>query len=769
MAWTLEEKQQWYDKYGYWPDESGASPSENTPAHTDYRTTPREKWEDVTQSVPKPDFPLEIPREAQTFHPFDVQGYGQNQEDKKRAFFAMAEADQLADIQKEYDLTSRVANMGRAFNVSTSAGGQVATSGSTADPAKGIGKREANARFTSNLLKAISNAPGRKLSGAEITDFLDSQNAGPEQIKIMKSMSDWVELGDIKTLFRIDPETGKLGYLNRYPYQITPEIRAAGWKDDLKGLKFQRDLSKDEAAQKKEDRLIEIQEMITGLLPSPDASNPPEEGKINWIPQNEEQYQKLKQQWGIKLPEAEALLRTQLGLKGDGGKEAYAYTNEEGKTVTLMLNPREFATKVKQKKYKGLKPYDIHGKETIAAQNDMISNLAAAEGQRVSNTELGEEKVTPLTLLQFQQLAVSTWAKSGRPIGDSKRFNEQSAAAFMGEQKKQEQYNTDLSILMGQISTFTDWDDFANKSKGMDNEAVIKVATEVERRNKNLWDYTGPRIVFDRQGKKLPVSTWPDLLKARQAGYDHDKYNDAEDRPVHKVSDRYWISTPPAGPIAVVNVQVTDDNQTGLQLIRVWTPQGEMDHINNTRNDISQSVSDFEEFTQRITMIIEELKEGQRGTDLQAIRDLEKLKDKTGVIRESDVRLIKESIGTYGDMFERFINKLLGGEDTYLTQNERDQVANAALTTLMVLQASMRANINKYKLEYENDTTFTWVSKGRDIIDFHSVLNKTQYDKYMERKKKEEYWDFQPSFSPPTVNPAGEITTSPYSILLPDG
>ena len=133
--------------------------------------------------------------------------------------------------------------------------------------------------------------------------------------------------------------------------------------------------------------------MITGLLPSPDASNPPEEGKINWIPQNEEQYQKLKQQWSIKLPEAEALLRTQLGLKGDGGKEAYAYTNEEGKTVTLMLNPREFATKVKQKKYKGLKPYDIHGKETIAAQNDMISNLAAAEGQRVSNTELEEGKV----------------------------------------------------------------------------------------------------------------------------------------------------------------------------------------------------------------------------------------------------------------------------------------------------------------------------------------------------------------------------------------
>ena len=722
------------------------------------------------EGAPERRFPLEIPREAQTYSPFDVQAYGQRQEDEQRALLSKSRAEINSIVDKEEALTSKVVNMARAFgsNISyTPQGGTRRTS--TADPAKGTAKREANAMFTSNLLKAISNAPGRKLSGAEITDFLDSQNAGPEQIKIMKSMSDWVELGDIKTLFRIDPETGKLGYLNRYPYQITPEIRAAGWKDDLKGLKFQRDLSKDEAAQKKEDRLIEIQEMITGLLPSPDASNPPEEGKINWIPQNEEQYQKLKQQWSIKLPEAEALLRTQLGLKGDGGKEAYAYTNEEGKTVTLMLNPREFATKVKQKKYKGLKPYDIHGKETIAAQNDMISNLAAAEGQRVSNTELEGEKVTPLTLLQFQQLAVSTWAKSGRPIGDSKRFNEQSAAAFMGEQKKQEQYNTDLSILMGQISTFTDWDDFANKSKGMDNEAVIKVATEVERRNKNLWDYTGPRIVFDRQGKKLSVSSWPDLLKARQAGYDYDKYNDAEDRPVHKVSDRYWISTPPAGPIAVVNVQVTDDNETGLQLIRVWTPQGEMDQISKTRDDISQSVSDFEEFTTRINMIIAQLKEGQPGTDLSAIRDLEKLKDESGVIRESDVRLIKESIGTYEDAFARWMSKLQIGkkEDRYLTPDERDQVANAALTTLMVLQASMRANINRHKLAYENDNTFTWVSKGRDTIDFNSVLNKPQYDKYMKRKKKEEYWTFQPDFSSATVNPSGATTgAGDYGILL---
>ena len=166
-----------------------------------------------------------------------------------------------------------------------------------------------------------------------------------------------------------------------------------------------------------------------------------------------------------------------------------------------------------------------------------------------------------------------------------------------------------------------------------------------------------------------------------------------------------------------------------------------------------KSVVDFEEFTNRIKLIIEQLKEGQPGTDLQAIRDLEKLKDESGVIRESDVTLIKESIGTYADDLKRLLSRLhlRKKEDRYLTPDERDQVANAALTTLMVLQDSMRANINKHKLEYANESIFTWDSKGQDTIDFYDVLNKEQYNIYMERKKKTDYWTFQSDFTTPTI------------------
>ena len=690
--------------------------------------------------------PLTLSRDV-SFEPTDVQALGQTEADEFRTFAAKSLAERNLILDRDYDKTLRLANVARAFGANVSVP-QRRASGSTADPAKGIAKSAANRLFMQNLLKKIKEVG--KLEDMEVLDFLESQNAGPEQLDILSKMEPYVDIGDMVTLYRYNPTTNKLEYLFRYPSQISPEIRERGWKDKIDELKYQRQLGIDEAAQKKIDRITEIQTLITALEPSkPEGYVSGED--ITWIPQTEEEYQRLKQQWGIKLPEAEALLRQQIGVAEPGKVSTYAYTNESGKQTILNLTPRQYTDALRSKKYKGLATYDIYGKELTAAQNDMISNLMAGESQRIANTELDEQMVKPLTKLQFQQLALKKWTATGRPIGDIERFHKQTAAAFMGAEKTLERYNTDLSILMNQISTITGWDDFAEKSKGMENEAVIKAAEELQRRYGSLWDYTGPRIVFNRAGNRIAVDSYDALLKQRNAGYQYDKYNNAPDRPVHKVSDRYWIDPPPPGDIAVVNVQVTGMGETGLQLIRVYTPQGRKNKVDATRNDISQSVSDFEEFTNRVNMIIAQLKEGQPGTDLQAIRDLEKLKDESGVIRESDVQLIKESIGTIGDAISRWTAKLTGGRDRYLTKNERDQVANAALTTLMVLQASMRANINRYKLEYANEDTFTWVSKGRDLIDFYEVVNEEQYKKYMERRKKKDYWTFQSDFITPTV------------------
>ena len=700
--------------------------------------------------------PTNLTREPLRFTSTDIQATAAN----KTAELARIEALSRDARDKEYyDTYKSVGQLGaftsmvsgKSFNMPAMT--PLRSSGSSS---KGTTKSIATQLFTQNLMEVLRKSGG-KLTDEEVVQFLDSQKAGPPQIELMRKMKDWIDIGDIQTLFRINETSGELEYLNRYPHQITPEIRLRGWKDKAT-LELQRDVGKDVAEEKKRGRLEEIQASITGLLPFPDPANPPEEGKINWIPRNEEEYQKLKQQLKINLPESEEIFRRQLKIEAPGGRKAYAYTAENGKTVTMMLTDREYAAKLKDKKYKGLRPYEIFTKEISASQSELISNLAAAESQRTRNTELDGNMRTPLTLLQFQLLARERWAETGIPIQDIKKFDEQSAAAFMSEQKKIEAYNTDLSKLHLLMPEFTSWDDFDKRSQGMNNEAVIKAAEQLNMRKGELWEYDGERVLYNRKGEGISVSSWPELLKYRNGGeYVYKSYNEAPDRPVHVVSDRFWATPPAAGlNIMAVNVLKKAGNEEGMEMIYVWTPEGEKNEIDATRNDISESISDFETFTQRIAMILEKLKEGQRGTDFGAIRDLEKLQDETGVIRESDVLMIKQSIGRYRDVLEKFVNKIMQGDDTYLTQDERDQVANHALTTLKVLQDSMRANIKKHELEYKNSSTFTWISKGRDTIDFHSVLNEEQYKKYMEVKEKKDYWEFQPDFSTPTVQPTGE-------------
>ena len=695
-------------------------------------------------------FPLEMPREAQTFDSFDVQGYGQRQEDEKRAMLSMSRSEINSLVDREEEKTSRVVRLAQAFgsNISYTPSRRA---GGTTDPAKGIAKQSANMKFTENLMKAIATAPGGKLSDTEITSFLNSQNAGPAQIKIMKDMTDWVELKEMKTLFRINPATRELEHLSIYPYQITPEIRAAGWKDEAT-LKFQREVKKDVAGEKQTERLIEVQKLITALLPFPDKSNPPKEGEINWIPQNEEQYQKLKQQWGIKLPEAEALFREQLGVKAPGARKAYAYI-KDGKQVTLMLTDREYTAKRKEKGYEGLLPYDIQTKETIAAQNDMISNLAAAERQRVENTELGQvapEKVTPLTLLRFQEHAVDTWIKTtGRPIGDSERFNKQSASAFMGEQKKKEAFNSDLSTIMGQLPSYESWDDFDTKTKGMDNEAIIKAAEELERRKGDEWKYELDRVLFNAKGEPITISDYVGYVNARKGDYIYKEYNDAPDRPVPVASDRFWSTLPDqTSDLVPVKVEIKEFDEDGQETTRVATiwvhnVNREQHIVDTAKNTFDADIVAYEEINTQIDKIFSNLKSDEGLTQMAAVRMLEKLQDPGGVIRESDVALMKSAMGTLWDDLERLATVVFDRKPAFLSEQENDQVANTAMVALEVLQRHIKERLTRRKEQFLNDPYTTFTSRGVDKISFSRVMGEDRYKKYTTLKLPE--WNYKTS------------------------
>jgi hypothetical protein len=693
-----------------------------------------------------PGLPLTLDRDI-SFDSTDVQALGQAEADEFRTFAVKSQAERNAILDKEYDKTQRLTNLARAFGVNVSPS-QRRTSTSTADPAKGMAKTAANRIFIQNLLKKVGEVG--KLKDLELLKFIETQNAGPEQIKILKDMKDWVELGDMKTLYKYNTTANEIEYLYRFPSQINPELRELGWKDNIdEAYRYGRELGADKAAQDKIDRLTEIQSLITALEPSkPEGYVSGED--ITWIPQTEEEYQRLKQQWGIKLPEAESLLREQLGIAEPGKASTYAYTKEDGKQAILNLTPRQYADAIRSNKYQGLVPYDIYGKELVAEQNSMLSNLAAAEMQRIVNTEIDDEMTTPLSLLQFQQHALAQWKKTGRPIGDIKRFNEQSAAAFMGEERKLEKHNSDLSVIMGQLPSYDSWEDYANKTKGMDNEAIIKGAEELERRKGDEWKYTLDRVLFNANGDTIPVNNYTEYLQAQKDGYLYKNYNDAPDRPIPIASERTWFETPDQTldlvPVRVEIKQYDDDgNETGVKNTTIWVHNinREQEIVDTAKTTFDADIAAYEAVNEKIDKIFSNLKSNQGLTQMAAVRMLEKLQDPEGVIRESDVALMKSAMGTMWDDLERLGTVVFGRKPAFLSAQESDQVANTAMVALEVLQRNLKIRLERRKDQFLNDPYTTWTSQGKDKISFSRVMGENMFKKYTALELPE--WNFKTS------------------------
>ena len=680
------------------------------------------------EGAPERRFPLEIPREKQTYSPFDVQAYGQRQEDEKRAMLSMRRSEIDSMVDREEALTSRIVNMARAFgsNISYT---PPRRAGRTTDPAKGIAKKEANVMFTSNLLKAISNAPGRQLSGAEVTDFLDKQNAGPDQIAIMNSMKEWIELDDLETLYRKNPETGDLEYLYRYTYQITPEIRAAGWKNDIKELQYQDAITKARGEQEAFDRMTEIEQRINNM-------------PFDERPKTSEEFYKLKKEWGIKLPAVSTRMDQIFSDLVKPGAPAFYTKIVDGKIVSRQMTPREVLSANKNKSGADQwKPYDATLKLQQALQNEFISNAAAAENQRVTDTQLTGEKKKALNKLQFQQMVLSEYKKTGMPILDNEAFNKQSASAYMGEQKKDAAYNTGLSEMMGM--QFTSWRDFDERTKNIDPKARLEMVKMLDQQYGDVWKYDQEKRLWNDVGEMRIIQSYPELLEANNAGFVHKEYDKVRFKPTlnYDAGHAIWMNPQAFGDLEVIplTVQVTTvDDPANPEQKSVVTEQrvirslkNEEDIVNAARSDIEKDLVTWNETNEKFTIILDALASEKGLTQMTAVRFLEKLQDPGGVIRESDVALMKAAMGTLYDDFWRLVNLIKTGEQTFLSPTESDQVANAALVMLNVIQGTYKDTVERKREQFENDPYYTWSSKGTEKVNFNRVMPQERYDSIM--------------------------------------
>jgi len=725
MAWTLEEKQRFYDKYGFWPNEEGRSPSDAAPDPTDYRTT---------QTVPgasEASFPMQPTRQPVTYDAFDVSQYGQQQADERRAMSSMSASEIGALIDREEELTSKVVRMAQAFgsNISYTPSKRA---GRTTDPAKGVAASASMESFK----KILFDNPPR--TGAEAFALVKATNAGKAEVEFLNKLFPKLNLGKVVQMFRY--ENGQMESIWRHENAPLGEEQAAGFSFKFEAAKFEK-TGESERYQSELAILAEAANITT------------QEGYDAFMGGLTENQKKALNTYPKVLAAVHKFVPDAV-LKSAGKKALWSYEilddKKTGKIKATYVDPAlgEYVKKLETGDY-------FETIEELEANKDF--NLTSFIADLLEDDKISD-LTDPEAKMQVLQLAKKAGVTSP-PATILEAYNK--AVDAQGRENKK--YTLDVNILNNEINKWKTWEDFYKyiEGKKLNPKAVTETAQKLQDRYGTTWRFE-PVMVYNDEGEQKWITTGQGLQDAHDAGYFHENYNDAPNRPVPAVSDRYWISPQPNQPTVSV---IQEDGS----LVVVFTDEGKYNHIKATRDDIAKSVMDFESFTQRISMIMTKLKEGQRGTDFGAIRDLEKLQDETGVIRESDVLMIKASIGTYRDQLSKFWNKLLEKDDTYLTDDERDQIANHALTTLQVLQESMLKVLQRHKLAYAWDDTKTWDSKGQDKIDFFQVIPEAEYKKYLVKKRKEEYWDFQSDFRTPTVRPADETTTSPYSVLLPDG
>ena len=157
----------------------------------------------------------------------------------------------------------------------------------------------------------------------------------------------------------------------------------------------------------------------------------------------------------------------------------------------------------------------------------------------------------------------------------------------------------------------------------------------------------------------------------------------------------------------------------------------EEDIVTKARTDIEKNLVSWDETNEKFTVILDALESAKGLTQMTAVRFLEKLQDPGGVIRESDVELMKAAMGTLFDDFWRLVNLIETGEQTFLSPTESDQVANAALVMLNVIQGTYKDTVERKREQFENDPYYTWSSKGTEKVNFNRVMSQERYDNIM--------------------------------------
>jgi hypothetical protein len=602
--------------------------------------------------------------------PGDVQEYGEEEAGQMRAFFAKNRAERDADLDAEYDKTSRLARLARAFGANVSIPAGRTSRGTTKDPAKGIAKKSANKKFFEDLF-AFSKQVGGRITSDELSRFMTSVNAGEDQMKALKETGYWdhLNLGKLVPMYAIS-EKGELdiNWVHSNDAAAIQIQRNAGYNLDKTDATLKRSLGVESA-------------IVT-------ATNLVMDAKIT----NYKKWQDFRTTNKELLDRSPEILSAVKALVPDeiwktGDMETLFKLDDKGK-----ITAKDFD--------KGTRAYNtalgpLSTDKNTGGWSKTLEATKANEGLKFDALMaelLRDNPETPWSQLKIQILNESKHIRM-----DPKDKADAAEAWWSGQSRKEEALSEDKSLLGQYLDTRpTDMDTLRidigllNNGKGVSPEAEDWFWKEMNSRYP--YPNTEPRTLWNPgSGAHIDVENYWEKNQAFADGFTSDVPVDLTPMSQQRLARRHI-------PITKVLDGLDSDAETWwyqaeeLSLdqakaffnkhkrgMKRFTEKGERLFVDEIGGRVKPLMEKHDKSAIELGTIIQSARQGEAG-HVALLNTVIRMYDELGAVRESDINLVN-SLAPWRDQLSVIYNRLVKGEITLLSPVIVDALEAIAYST----------------------------------------------------------------------------------------
>jgi len=723
--WTPEEKQQFFNQYGFYPEQfrGNAQALSGAPRYD-------EAVDILEEGLNAPEFSMWPDREKATYNEmFNIQEHGQKEADEFRTFAAKSQQERDAILDGEYNQTSRLANLASVFGVNVNLP-QRRSSASTVDPAKGIAEAAATKAFMAEIYR---NPPRSK---SEVWDLIRKSNASKKQIDIINSLFPKLNLGEVVPMHRWNEKTNSIETIHRHkdaPNRLEKEA----------GFGFAKDWAKMGKA-----------DFEAGVTTATEAKSARLSAEIISLAQD------ARIKTAADLDAFKATLSTELAaaLKIDSEvmsalKEAVPENVWRFKgTETLFAVGPDGKTIVTQ-------DFDTGGKDYLEALNGTFIRkseriLGPVKGQalqwarkaadldinaKLHATEFFESVVTDpananLTPTELKWKFVTGLPQQGIRLDSAGEMFDES---YDAENRKAENVSMYSSLLSNILDAPPDSVNSIIEAVNKIQDAATDQAAFVDAED-SFWEKFEARYPYpDDEPRTLwhPVNgefienigTYAKRNEAFKKGFtSEDPINTSPATEKRAEKQHHLITNTinllPAGALEWQyegQELTTAQNKAFLerhpQGMTRFTRKGEQDFVKGYKDDVDAEIARFDELTDNLRTIIQASRQGG-AADIALINKVIKMYDEEGVVRASDTDMVQK-LEPFINTLKLWVDKQIKGQPKLLSDEIVAGLERVAYSTWRIKWNSLSDRVNGMNQLFDANVLPSAYDLGKDEYD----------------------------------------------------